>query len=151
MNYTIKNDILVISENSLEAISLKADLKNYISGSVATSGKKALEMLKYYQEFSDIFIPLDLKDMDYSDFIKFAKRLSPFSNYILISPPELPNMDWLIYGKEIDGYIQEPLSMPKISRYLKNFNNNHSKNICGTDFSSRRPSPYFSGTVFSRA
>lgn len=86
MNHTVKNDILIISESTLEAKRLKEELKNNIGGCVATSGTKALEMIKHYPDFSDIFIPLDLEDMDYSDFIKFAKRQSPNSNYILISP-----------------------------------------------------------------
>lgn len=150
MNHTVKNDILIISESTLEAKRLKEELKNNIGGCVATSGTKALEMIKHYPDFSDIFIPLDLEDMDYSDFIKFAKRQSPNSNYILISPPELPNMDWLVYGKDIDGYIQEPLSILKISKFLNRLNKNRTK-LCKNDIFPRRPSPYFSGTVFSRA
>ena len=151
MSYTIKNDILVIIENGLEARKLKEELKSNISGCVATSGIKALDMIKHYPDFSDIFIPLDLEDMDYSDFIKFAKRNSPHSNYILISPPEIPDLGWLIFSKEIDGYVQEPLSAPKISRYLNNFNGNYKTKLCEADSSSRRPSPYFTGTVFSKA
>ncbi|MBC8285348.1 MAG: response regulator [Nitrospinae bacterium] len=151
MDYTIKNDILIICENGLEAKRLKAEIKSYISGCVAVSGFKALEMIKHYPDFSDIFIPLDLEDMDYSDFIKFAKRYSPHSNYILISPPAIPDLGWLIFSKEIDGYIQEPVSATKISKYLNSFNSNDKKKLGGKDFFSRQPSPYFSGTVFSKA
>ena len=150
MNYTIKNDVLIICENISEVKRLKEEIKNDISGCVATSGIKALEMIKHYPEFSDIFIPLDLEDMDYSDFIKFAKRYSPHSNYILISPPELPDLGWLIFSKEIDGYLQEPLTATKISKYLICFNNDRSK-LFETEFTSRRSSPYFTGTVFSKA
>ncbi|MEK9629920.1 MAG: hypothetical protein VW455_12985 [Nitrospinota bacterium] len=150
MDCAIKNEILVINENKQEAKKLKEELKNNLGGCVASTGEKALEMIKHYPEFSDVFIPLDLKDMDYSDFIKFAKRHLPFANYILIAPPTLPDMDWLVFGKEIDGYINEPLSMPKISKYLNNFNNNGKSKPVGSDFFYRRTNPYFTGTIFSR-
>ncbi len=151
MEYTIKNDILVIIENSLEAKTLKAEMKGIISGCVATSGIKALNLIKLYPDFSDIFIPLDLGDMDFSDFIKFAKRYSPNSNYILISPPTLSDLGWLMVSKEIDGYIQEPLSLPIVYKYLNGFKSNYKTKLCETDFSSRPPSPYFTGTIFSKA
>ncbi len=151
MGYTHKNDILVINEDLLETKKLKTELKNKISGCVATSGTKALNTIKHYPDFSDIFIPLELADMDYSDFIKFAKRYSPNANYILISPPALPDLGWLIVSKEIDGYIQEPLSVIKISKYLDSFKSRCITNYIEPDLSSRRPSPYFTGTIFSKS
>ena len=150
MGYSHTNDILVINENLLEAKKLKVELKNKISGCVAASGIKALNMIKHYPDFSDIFIPLELADMASSDFIKFSKRYSPNANYILISPPALPDLGWLIVSKEIDGYIQEPLSVKKILNYLDSFKNRCTTDYGDTGFSSRRPSPYFTGTVFSK-
>lgn len=150
MEHKIKNDILIIDKSSLEVKRLKAEMKNKISGCVVTSGNKALSLIKHYPDFSDIFIPLDLEDMDYSDFIKFAKRYSPNSNYVLISPPALPDLGWLIFSKEIDGYIQEPLSVTKISKYLNSLKSTCKTKFNGTDFSTMRPSPYFTGTVFSK-
>lgn len=150
MGYTHTDDILVINENLLEAKKLKTELKNKISGCVATSGIKALNMIKHYPDFSKIFIPLELADIASSDFIKFSRRYSPNANYILISPPALPDLGWLIVSKEIDGYIQAPLSVKKISKYLDSCKNRCITNYRDPDFSSPRPSPYFSGTVFSK-
>ena len=150
MGYTHTNDILVINENLLEAKKLKTELKNKISGCVASSGIKALNMIKHYPDFSDIFIPLELADMASSDFIKFSKRYSPNANYILISPPALPDLGWLIVNKEIDGYIQEPLSVKKISKYLDSFKSRCVTKHRDPSFSSPRPNPYFTGTVFSK-
>ena len=148
MNYKKRNKILAIVENSLKAKSLKEEFKKNIGGYIASSGIRALEIIKQYPQFSQIFIPLDLNDMDYSDFIKFAKSHLPYSDYILISTPGLSNLDWLVHGKEIDGYIQEPLSVKKISNYLNSLHNNRIK--FGDIGTFPRKNPYFSGSVFSR-
>ena len=148
MNYKKRNKNLVIIQNSLKAKSFKEKFKKNIGGYITTSGTKALEIIKYYPQFSQIFIPLDLNDMDYSDFIKFATRYLPYSDYILIAPLGLSNLDWLVHGKEIDGYIQEPLSVKKISNYLNSLHNNRIK--FGDIGTFPRKNPYFSGSVFSR-
>lgn len=145
-----KKDILIISENPLEAKSLKAEFKNFINCCIVTSGNNALNRIKLNSRFSDIFIPLDLEDMDYSDFIRFSKRYSPDANYILTSPPTLPDLGWLVLSREIDGYIQEPVSLKKVSNYLNCFKQKNRSNLIETDFPTWRPTRYFSGTVFSR-
>ncbi len=151
MEYNNKTrEILVICENGLEEKKLKYEMGKKSNCCVVSSGNKALNAIKHYSGFSDIFIPLDLQDMDYSDFIKFSKRYSPDSNYILISPPTLPDLGWLVVGKEIDGYVQEPLSKGKITKFLDDFNRPHKKNLIERDFPTWRPGAYFSGTSFSR-
>ena len=149
MNYKKRNKNLVIIQNSLKAKSFKEKFKKNIGGYITTSGTKALEIIKYYPQFSQIFIPLDLNDMDYSDFIKFAIRYLPYSDYILIAPLGLSNLDWLVHGQEIDGYIQEPLSVEKFSNYLDSLYNNRIKFGDSGTFP-RKTNPYFSGSMFSR-
>ena len=87
MKYRNKTrEILVICEKILEEKNHKAELPRKSNYCVVSSGKKALNVIKNYSGFSYILIPLDLADIDYSDFIKFSKRYSSESNYILISP-----------------------------------------------------------------
>ena len=144
-------EILIICENDLEEKKLKDQIIRKSNCCVVSSGRKALNVIRHYSGFSDIFIPLDLSDMDYSDFIKFSKRYSPDSNYILISTPALPDLGWLVQSREIDGYIQEPLSVGKISKFVKSFKNPHKSHLVEKELSGWRPGFYFSGTSFSRA
>ena len=109
-------EVLIICENNLEEIRLREEIGRRSNCCVFKSGRKALNAIKHYAGFSDIFIPLELSDMDYSDFIKFAKRYSPDANYILISTLALPDLGWLVQSREIDGFIQEPLDVGKISK-----------------------------------
>lgn len=143
-------EILVICENESEEKELKIEMGKKSNCCVVSSGRKALTVIKHYSGFSDIFIPLDLEDMDYSDFIIFSKRYSPESNYILISPPALPDLGWLVVSKEIDGYIQEPLSKEKISKFLNDFNPPLKEELEETDFPTWRPGANYFSTNFSR-
>lgn len=144
-------EILVICENDFEVKKLKTEMGKKSNCCVVSSGRKALNVIKQFPGFSDIFIPLDLDDMDYSDFIKFSKRYSPESNYILISPPTLPDLGWLVVSNEIDGFVKEPLSKIKISKFLNGYNKPLQNNLIETDFPAWQPGTYFSGTSFSRA
>ncbi len=119
MDFTYKKNILLIIEDKNKALQLEKEMTNRIKGSIVSSGLGALEMIKRFPLFSEIFIPLELKDLDYSDFIRFAKKHSPDSDYILIAPPTLPDLGWLKLSNEIDGYIEEPLSFSDILNYYK--------------------------------
>ena len=143
-------EILVVCENYFKEKKLKTELPRKSNCCVMSSGRKALNVLKNYSGFSYIFIPLDLEDMDYSDFIKFSKRYSPESKYILISPPALSNLEWLVFSKEIDGYIHEPMTLDNISKFVNRFKKPYKNNFFEKDFPCWRPSAYFSGTKILR-
>lgn len=117
MIQTNHRHILVICEDRIEAKIIQKEMTDNLSGNVISSGFRALELIKTSPQFSEIFIPLDLKDLDYSDFIRFARRYSPGSNYILIAPAALPDLGWLVLSNEIDGYVREPLNFPIIFNY----------------------------------
>ena len=114
MNNLHMKHILLIIEDKKRAGQLEEEMKVRKRGNVVSSGFAALEMIKHFPIFSEVFIPLDLADLDYSDFIRFAKRYSPSSNYILIAPPTLPDLGWLMLSNEIDGYIEEPFCFSNV-------------------------------------
>ena len=117
---TNNKNILIICEDPFRAKKIEYAMEDKICGKVVSSGIQALALIKNSTGYSDIFIPLDLEDMDYSDFIRFAKHHSPNSNYILIAPPNLTDLGWLVLSNEIDGYISEPLCVSKILSGLQN-------------------------------
>ncbi|MBL7021437.1 MAG: hypothetical protein ISR86_12955 [Nitrospinaceae bacterium] len=120
MNKIDKKNILLIIEDKNRATQLEEEMKSKVNGNIISSGLAALKMIKHFPAFSDIFIPLELKDLDYSDFIRFAQRYSPGSNYILIAPPTLPDLGWLMLSNEIDGYIEEPFCFSNILDFYEN-------------------------------
>jgi hypothetical protein len=59
-------------------------------------------------------IPIDLKDMDFTDFIQSAKQYSPVTLFVLITNNILPDLSFLVTSNEIDAFTPEPLSVSSL-------------------------------------
>ena len=77
------------------------------------------------------------------------------------SPPQLDLFDYkpmlnkldkrkMVFSKEIDGYIQEPMTLDNISKFVNRFKKPYKNNFFEKDFPCWRPSAYFSGTKILR-
>ena len=105
--------ILIICDDETKAKRIELSLGNQFDSQIIESGRKGINCIK--KDFISIaFLPLDLVDMDFFDFIRFSKRISPDTMFIIINGPSLPDLSFLVASHQIDGFVSEPLSVSKV-------------------------------------
>ena len=105
--------ILIICEDKNNAKRTKLALGNQHDYHIVSTGKEGLQAVKQ-GGISMALIPIDLKDMDFTDFIQYAKHHSPVTLFILITNNILPDLSFLVASNEIDAFTPEPLSVSSL-------------------------------------
>jgi PleD family two-component response regulator len=105
--------ILIICEDKDNARRTRLALGNQHDYHIVSTGKEGLQAIKEFS-ISMALIPIDLKDMDFTDFIQYAKQHSPETLFILITNNILPDLSFLVTNNEIDAFTPEPLSVSSL-------------------------------------
>ena len=105
--------VLIICKDKTKAKRIELSLGNRVENQIVESGHKGIDCIKK-SPVSIVFLPLDLVDMDFFDFIRFAARISPDTLFIIVTDPSLPDLSFLVASHEINGFISEPLSVSKV-------------------------------------
>ena len=113
--------ILIISKDETKAKRIELSLGDQFETQIVESGRRGIDCIKK-SSVSIAFLPLDLVDMDFSDFIRFSKRISPDTLFIIITGPSLPDLSFLVASHQIDGFVSEPLSVSKVFMIRHNVN-----------------------------
>ena len=113
--------ILIICDDEKKAKRIELSLGDQFDSQIVESGRKGIDCIKK-SSVSIAFLPLDLVDMDFFDFIRFSKRISPDTLFIIVTEPSLPDVSFLVAGHQIDGFISEPLSVSKVLMTSNNVN-----------------------------
>jgi len=105
--------VLIICEDKNNAKRTKLALGSQHDYHIISTGKEGLEEIKR-KPITMAFIPIDLTDMDFTDFIRSAKQISPVTLFILITNNILPDLSFLVSSNEIDAFTPEPLSVSSL-------------------------------------
>lgn len=113
--------ILIICKDETKAKRIELSLGDQFETQIVESGRRGIDYIKK-SSVSIAFFPLDLVDMDFFDFIRFSKRISPDTLFIIITGPSLPDLSFLVASQQIDGFVSEPLSVSKVLMARHNVN-----------------------------
>ena len=113
--------ILIICKDETKAKRIELTLGDQFETQIVESGRRGIDCIKK-SSVSIAFLPLDLVDMDFFDFIRFSKRISPDTLFIIITGPSLPDLSFLVASQQIDGFVSEPLSVSKVLMVRHNVN-----------------------------
>ena len=105
--------VLIICKDKAKAKRIELSLGNQVDNQIVENGHSGIDCIKKFS-VSIAFLPLDLVDMDFFDFIRFAERISPETLFIIITDSSLPDLSFLVASHQIDGFVSEPLSVSKV-------------------------------------